>query len=146
MVQKVFNQGIVMSLLRQCAWVWEHCTNNPHEGEFKLSEILQGYGRNGYKSKPGTVIVSVDDSNEMVSRMVFPKDDGHDFVMSFPIEHVYGVTQMFGKNNACQSLVNKACFCYKNGERWVVLPDVVTKRSQAAPSFAELLRKVLLAA
>ena len=25
------------------AWVWEHCTNNPHEGEFKLSEILQGY-------------------------------------------------------------------------------------------------------
>ena len=56
-METIDNKKIAMSLLRQCAWVWEHCTINPHDGEFRLSDLLQGMRKNGYKSAPGSVSV-----------------------------------------------------------------------------------------
>ena len=130
-----------MSLLRQCAWVWEHCTTNDNEGEFSLHEVLQGQGRNANKSKPGYVIVDekkcpywrifnktepIDglefDTDLYMSRMTFRKDDGYDFCFSFPIESVFDVTREFCIANACQALMGKMVFSYRDGERWSQLP------------------------
>ena len=106
MDQKLLNERICMSLLRLCAWVWEHCTKNIHEGAFRLQDILQGLGKNCHKSKPGYVIVDTDlckhwdvfnltqpidgltfDREEMKSRMYFATDPafGLGFGFSFPI-------------------------------------------------------------
>ena len=49
------NEKTAMAMLRCCAWLWEHCSRNPNEGEFRLSEVLQGMGRNAWKSKPGNI-------------------------------------------------------------------------------------------
>lgn len=137
MDQKAFNERIVKSLLQQCAWVWEHCTDNQNEGEFSLYELTQGQGRNGLKSKPGSVIVDekickcwdvfnktqpIDglefDSERFMSLMTFRKDDGYDFSFSFPIGAVFDVTRQFCISNACQALMGKAVFGYRDGERY----------------------------
>lgn len=137
MNQKAFNERIVMSLLRQCAWVWEHCTKNQNEGEFSLFEVTQGQGMNAHRSKPGFVLVDekkclywnifnktepIDglefDVDTLMSRMTFRKDDGYDFQFSFPIGDVFGVTRDFCIGNACQALMGKAVFGYRDGERW----------------------------
>lgn len=174
MDQKKFNERVTMSLLRQCAWVWEHCTKIENEGEFTFKELMQGFGRNAHKSKPGYVIVDTDlcnywdvfnkmqpidgldfDSDQMLSRMTFLKDDGYDFSFSFPIDIVYDVARDLG----CPSLLNKMRFCNRNGERWSVLPDVkqtkpkngkvktvsIKKPAPEPLSLAEQLRQVLMA-
>lgn len=141
MDQKAFNERIVMSLLRQCAWVWEHCTENENEGEFSLFEVTQGQGRNAHRSKPGFVLVDekkclywnifnktepIDglefDVDTLMSRMTFRKDDGYDFQFSFPIGSVFDVTRDFCIGNACQALMGKMVFGYRDGERWSLLP------------------------
>ena len=141
MDQKAFNERIVMSLLRQCAWVWEHCTKNQNEGEFSLFEVTQGQGRNAHRSKPGFVLVDekkclywnifnktepIDglefDVDTLMSRMTFRKDDGYDFQFSFPIGDVFGVTRDFCIGNACQALMGKMVFGYSDGERYSHLP------------------------
>ena len=150
MNQKAFNERIVMSLLRQCGWVWEHCTKNQNEGEFSLYELTQGQGRNGLKSKPGSVIVDektckcwevfgktqpIDgmefDSERFMSRMTFRKDDGNDFSFSFPIGLAFDVTRQFCISNACQALMGKAVFGYKGKERYARLPKVQAVRRPA---------------
>lgn len=141
MDQKAFNERIVMSLLRQCAWVWEHCTKNQNEGEFSLFEVTQGMGKNSHKSKPGFVVVDTKlckywdifnktqpidglefDADLFMSRMTFRKDDGCDFSFSFPIESVFNVTRDFCIGVGCQALMGKAVFGYRDGERWSHLP------------------------
>ena len=140
-----------MSLLRQCAWVWEHCTKNQNEGEFSLHEVLQGQGRNAHKSKPGFVFVDTKlckywdifnktqpidglefDADLFMSRMTFRKDDGCDFSFSFPIESVFNVTRDFCIGVGCQALMGKAVFGYRDGERWARLPKVQTICKRAA--------------
>lgn len=137
MDQKAFNERIVMSLLRQCAWIWEHCTKNQNESEFSLYELTQGMGKNSHKSKPGFVIVDTKlckywdifnktqpidglefDAVSYMSKMTFRKDDGYDFSFSFPIDDVFDVTRQFCISNACQGLMGKAVFGYRDGERW----------------------------
>ena len=141
MNQKAFNERIVMSLLRQCAWVWEHCTKNQNEGEFSLFEVTQGMGSNAHKSKPGYVIVEEEkcvywnifnktepidglefDADTYMSRMTFRKDDGYDFQFSFRIGDVFGVTRDFCIGNACQALMGRMVFGYRDGERYSHLP------------------------
>lgn len=141
MNQKAFNERIVMSLLRQCAWVWEHCTKNQNEGEFSLYEVILGQRKNSHKSKTGLVVVCEEDCkywdvfnktepidglefdvDTLMSQMTFRKDDGYDFQFSFPIGAVFGVTRDFCVGNACQALMGKMVFGYRDGERWSLLP------------------------
>lgn len=141
MDQKAFNERIVMSLLRQCAWVWERCTKNQNEGEFSLYELTQGMGKNSHKSKPGSVIVDTKlckywdifnktqpidglefDVDTYMSKMTFRKDDGYDFQFSFPIDSVFDVTRQFCICNACQALMGRMVFGNTDGERYSHLP------------------------
>lgn len=128
-----------MSLLRQCAWVWEHCTGNANEGEFKFSEVMQGFGRYFYKSKPGYVIQDMDlcprkhwdifNKMQPIEGLTFDRKEMRSTVKienyscSFFLKDVFFVTERFCKWN-CPSMANKARFCYKGGERWAVLPEV----------------------
>lgn len=140
MDQKAFNERIVMSLLRQCAWVWEHCTKNQNEGEFSLFEVTQGMGKNSHKSKPGFVVVDTKlckywdifnktqpidglefDADTYMSKMTFRKDDGYDFQFSFPIDSVFDVTRQFCIGNACQALMGRMVFGYRDA-RYSHLP------------------------
>jgi hypothetical protein len=54
--------------------------------------------------------------------MTFRKDDGYDFQFTFPIGAVFGVTRDFCIGNACQALMGKMVFGYRDGERWSLLP------------------------
>ena len=149
MDQKLFNERICMSLLRQCAWVWEHCTKNLRDGEFGLQDILQGMGKNSHKSKPGNVIVDTDfckhwdvfnqtqpidgltfDREEMKSRMSFPTGDGMGFCFAFP----------FCRMNACQALASKSLFIHHGEERYASLPEV--RRPSAKASRPHTVRRV----
>ena len=154
MDQKKFNERIAMSLLRQCAWVWEHCTKSPNDGEFTLTQVLQGLGRNAHKSHPGYVIIDADlckywdvfnvqqpidgltfDRKAKTSKLFFETADGMGFGCSFPIESVYEVTRDFCSGNACQHLVSKTRFIHHGKERYASLPDIrpSTQKPAAKP-------------
>lgn len=138
MEQKDLNMRIAMSLLRQCAWVWEHCTNNLNEGEFKLSEVLQGMsGSRRYDAKPGMVLVDVFsceywdvfNKTQPIEGLTFDRKEMRSTVkienysLSFFLWDVFSVTKSFCQWN-CPSMANKTRFCYKDGERWAVLPTL----------------------
>lgn len=138
MEQQELNMRIAMSLLRQCAWVWEYCTGNANEGEFKLSEVLQGMsGSRRYDAKPGTVVLDVFsceywdvfNKTQPIEGLTFDRKEMRSTVKienyscSFFLWDVFSVTKSFCKWN-CPNMANKARFCYKDGERWAVLPEV----------------------
>lgn len=131
---------IAMSLLRQCAWVWEHCTRNPNEGEFRLSEVLQGlHGNKCYESAPGIIIEDMGLCEHWdVFISTFAGDGGllgfskktwetrmefGNFRFSYRLDNIFDVTSGFCKLN-CPSMRQKVRFCAKGGERWAVLPEV----------------------
>lgn len=132
------NNKIAMSMLRMCAWLWEHCTTNPQEGEFKLMDILQGTGRNAYKSKTGVVTVELSSckhwdvfngKTQPIEGLTYDRKEERvtlkfeTFSCSSVLRDVYQVTASFCKWN-CPNMANKTRFCYKDGERWAVLPEV----------------------
>lgn len=136
MEQQELNMRIAMSLLRQCAWVWEYCINNLNEGEFKLSEVLQGMsGSRRYDAKPGIVLVDVFsceywdvfNKQQPIEGLTFDRKKMYSTVKienyscSFYLRDVFSVTKSFCKWN-CPNMANKTRFCYKDGERWAVLP------------------------
>lgn len=135
MEQKDLNMRIAMSLLRQCAWVWEHCTKILHEGEFKFSEVKQGFRRlaNGereyvfidmYQCKYWDVF-----NKQPIDGLTFDRKEMRstvkieNFSCSFFLRDVFSVTASFCKWN-CPSMANKARFCYKGGERYARLPEL----------------------
>ena len=163
MDQKKFNERIAMSLLRQCAWVWEHCTKNLHDGRFTLQNILQGLGKNSYKSPTGCVILDAGlcrywdvfnrqqpidgldfDLKEKKSRMSFRTGDDCFYSCSFRIEDVFRVAYDFCSNNACQSLVKKTVFVSHGGGRYASLPDI--RPSSYKPEKPHTIRRVPVAA
>ena len=132
------NNKIAMSMLRMCAWLWEHCTTNPQEGEFKLMDILQGTGRNAYKSKTGVVTVELSSckhwdvfngKTQPIEGLTYDRKEERvtlkfeTFSCSSVLRDVYQVTASFCKWN-CPSMANKARFCYKGGERYARLPEL----------------------
>lgn len=136
MEQKELNMRIAMSLLRQCAWVWEHCTKTSlhecDEGELKLREIFTGYNK-----KAGYVFIDMDfceywdvfNKQQPIEGLTFDRKEMRStvkiesFSCSFFLRDVFSVTASFCKWN-CPSMANKARFCFKDGERWAVLPEV----------------------
>ena len=172
---EIDNYQIAMSLLRQCAWVWEHCTRNANEGSFKLSEVNQGlHGRKRYESAPGLVVTEMELCQHWdLFVPQFSTDGGlvgfdrktwetalkfGDFRFSYRLDNIFGITAGFCKWN-CPNMAQKARFCCKGGERWAVLPEL-PKTKEAKPkakakpkkkaaikpmSFAEQLRQALLA-
>lgn len=141
------NNKIAMSMLRMCAWLWEHCTKYSQEGEFKLSEVMQGFGRNAYKSRVGTMMVNLswckywnvfNGKTQPIEGLTYDQKAERatlkfgTFCCSFDLRDVFQVTARFCKWN-CPSMANKARFCYKGGERWAVLPEIkVTQKPQKA--------------
>ena len=157
------NNKIALSLLRQCAWVWEHCTRNANEGSFRLSEVLQGlHGNKRYESAPGIIISTFAGNGGLLgfskktweTRMEFGN-----FRFSYRLDNIFDVTSGFCKLN-CPSMGQKVRFCAKGGERWAELPELPKRKKTTKPkakakvkpmpsakplTLAEQLRKALLA-
>ena len=66
MNQRAFNNRIALSLLRQCAWVWEHCikyndSKKEPEGEFTMKDVRMGLSLRDFKKSPiGWIDVKLD--------------------------------------------------------------------------------------
>ncbi len=151
-MEPIDNNKIVMSLLRQCAWVWEHCTKNPNEGEFNLKEIMQGFGRRSEQSAPGMVRIQLgmcnywDVFNKMqpIDGLVYNHKTAEavltfgTFKCCYKLSDVFRITMGFCEMN-CPSMANKVRFCYKDGERWTVLPEGAMRKMprKSAPSKPE---------
>ena len=144
--QRAFNNRIALSLLRQCAWMWEHCMRNNNEGSFTMKDVRMGLLHlDRYKSPAGVIMfdlgsceywdvfdrqdiegASYDAKNERMS-MFLPHDPQGDqtlgFGCSFEAKDVFDVT-----DQVCSpSLLQKVRFCYKDGERWADIPDIDVK-------------------
>ncbi len=144
MTQKELNSKIAMSLLMQAAWVWETCTQNVHEGEFKLSEVVQGHkGRNRTNAKPGMVFVdlvwceywNVFNTDGHIEGLTYNAKT-YEAVMEFGtfrcayhMANVFSVALAFCRMNGCSAMMNKTVFGYKDGERWCRLPEKVSPKS-----------------
>jgi hypothetical protein len=144
--QTAFNNRIALSLLRQCAWMWEHCMRGNNEGSFTMKDVRMGLRPQGrYKSPAGFIMfdlgsceywdvfdrqgiegVSYDAKNERMS-MFLPYDPQGDqtlgFGCSFEADAVFDVAYQM----CSQSLLQKVRFCYKDGERWADIPDIDVK-------------------
>lgn len=140
------NNKIALSLLRQCAWVWEHCTRNANEGSFRLSEVLQGlHGNKRYESAPGIIIEDMGlckhwdvfistfagnggllgfSKKTWETRMEFGN-----FRFSYRLDNIFDVTSGFCKLN-CPSMGQKVRFCAKGGERWAELPELPKRKKK----------------
>ena len=145
-VQRAFNNRIALSLLRQCAWMWEHCMRSNNEGTFTMKDVRMGLLHlDRYKSPAGVIMfdlgsceywdvfdrqgiegVSYDAKNERMS-MFLPYDPQGDqtlgFGCSFEAKDVFDVAYQM----CSQSLLQKVRFCYKDGERWADIPDIDVK-------------------
>lgn len=143
------NERIAMSLLMQCAWVWEHCTRNPNKGEFKLTDVCQGlYGRNPVATKPGLTMVEMTlceywehFSDRIDGLKYFDRQTWEvtlwfgDFHCSYLLTDIFKIAKAFCQGNACQGMMNKAVFGYQDSERWCRLPEMtVTKQPAARPA------------
>ena len=153
MDQKSFNERIAMSLLRQCAWMWEHCIKNPIEGTFKLKDVLKGMGNKGYESNTGIAYVDInackywhlfgtdkcriDGMKEYDRRKETVRMQFGDFQFSYRIADVMDVTKRFCDHNGCNALANKALFHYKDGERWATLPELKAPKKRKKPVAAK---------
>ena len=173
MRQKKVNERIAMAMLRLCALVWEHWTKVDNEGEFKMSDIMQGRGRTAYKSKPGYVFFGLGnlkypdvfnrnmrkidgvkeyESDTKIVKMFFQTDDHAPigYGLSYPVDSVFEVTRDFCKINACQSLLNKIVFGKDSSGMWARLPKTKPKAKVVKPtpkaelSLTERLREALL--
>lgn len=148
MDQRAFNNRIALSLLRQCAWMWEHCMRSNNEGSFTMKEVRQGlpWGCRDYDKCPTGFImfdlgsceywdvfdrqgiegVKYDAKNERMS-MFLPYDPQGDqtlgFGCSFQADDVFDVAYQM----CSPSLLQKVRFCYKDGERWTDIPDIDVK-------------------
>lgn len=149
--QRAFNNRIALSLLRQCAWMWEHCTRSNNEGTFTMKDVRMGLSLRDFKKSPAGFImfdlgsceywdvfdrqgiegVSYDAKNERMS-MFLPYDPQGDqtlgFGCSFRADDVFDVAYQM----CSQSLLQKVRFCYKDGERWADIPDIDVKPAKKA--------------
>ena len=148
MDQRAFNNRIALSLLRQCAWMWEHCMRSNNEGSFTIKEVRQGlpWGSRDYDKCPtGFIMFDIDycscwnmfdrqgiegakydAENEAIS-MFLPYDQKGDqtlgFGCSFWAKDVFDVAYQM----CSPSLLQKVRFCYKDNERWADIPDIDVK-------------------
>lgn len=145
--QRAFNNRIALSLLRQCAWMWEYCMRSNNEGSFTMKDVRMGlpWMREPDKSPTGFINfdlgycsywdvfdrqgiegVSYDAKNESMS-MFLPYDPQGDqtlgFGCSFRADAVFDVAYQM----CSPSLLQKVRFCYKDGERWADIPDIDVK-------------------
>lgn len=150
MNQKEFNQRITMSLLRQCAWVWEHCMRNQSDGEFKFEEVRMGMNPNVYDKTPtGCIVMYLDwcpywdifdkqdiegvtyDVKSEMARLFILYDRNGDkslgFGCSYRMNDVFNVTHALG----VKAMLNKARFFQKHGERYAILPEVSKPKVKA---------------
>ena len=126
-----------MSLLVQCAWMWEHCTISAIEGEFRLSDICKGlYSRKRGDAKTGYASIDMGMcqywehfADGIDGLKYFDRQTGEvtlefgDFRCSYWLTDVFKITSGFCRATGCSSLANKYVFGYKDGERWTRLPS-----------------------
>lgn len=151
MNQKEFNQRITMSLLQQCAWVWECCMRNSGDGKFTFDDVRNGTISVGKFDKTPTGFVVTDmnlcpywdvfdkqdiegvkyDAKKERASLFIPYDKNGDknlgFGCSYPMDGVFNVARSLG----VKAMLNKARFCQKDGERWAILPEVSKTKVKA---------------
>jgi len=145
--QRAFNNRIALSLLRQCAWMWEHCMRSNNEGTFTMKDVRMGlpWMREPDKSPTGFIMFDLGsceywdvfdrqgiegakyDAKSETMSMFLPYDPQGDqtlgFGCSFRADDVFDVTYRM----CSPSLLQKVRFCYKDGERWADIPDIDVK-------------------
>lgn len=157
MEQKEINKRIAMAMLKVCALIWEFLTDNPHKGEFKLSDLLSGMvGRNRSNSKPGSIeiafhtcdypdvfrekLLKIDgvagfNDRESVVKIAVPtngKACSSGFECVCTIYSVFWLVRKFCRINGCSSLLDKTVFGYDANGRWTRLPEVKPHKARKA--------------
>lgn len=150
MEQKKINERITLSLLQQCALIWEYCSKSDKEGEFSFADVCAGVtSKLTKKVMEKTGYVEVDpwscqwpevlkqkmqaidgmacyDEDEGRISLFFETDEqnpGIGFRCGFMLRGVFDVTRGFALKTGCQALTRKAVFGYKDGERWARVPS-----------------------
>ena len=141
MTQKELNERIAMSLLTQCAWMWEYCTRNPNDGEFQLGDVVKGLtARNRYDTKPGYTMVEMTlcerwehFADGIDGLKYFDRQTGEvtlwfgDYHCQYVLTDVFKLTAAFCRATGCSSLANKAVFGCEGSDRYCRLPEVKGK-------------------
>ena len=165
---------IAKAMLELCRLVWEYCTRNPNQGEFRLSEVLQGFdSKKAPKSRVGLVSISMKlvqypevlreklnaiDGVQVDHRSheVTITDGG--FKCQFMLKNIFDMTARFLRYN-CPNLAGKVVFGNNGSGRYANFPDMKPAAKPAAAvaaaktinnpqppvDLAELLRQALLA-
>ena len=150
-MEQIDDKKIAMSMLRCCAWLWEHCTKNPNEGEFKLHEVVKGVsGRKVNESATGIVTVNVNKCKcwNLFGTKHYPVDgvtfdpkymdvtlEFGTFKCRFHLDsHLFDLTNQFFRT-ACPNMRDKVRFWNKDGERGVTIAEQrQVKRPKAKPA------------
>lgn len=142
-MEQIDNNKIAMSLLMQCAWLWEHCISNTNEGVFKLGDVCQGFNRRNGSKKVGYMTLDLErckcwgqfgSGKQPIEGMTYDKEAYEvvlkfgTFQCSYPLSNVFYVAERFCKQNSCR-IVHKTRFVYEDGKRYVVLPDAPMQKS-----------------
>lgn len=150
----VDNNRIAVSLLRQCAWLWEHCMTTEKTGCFRLADIIGKTARwsNIPQSEAaGKITIDLErckywdtfNRYDPIEGLTYNREwdqatlefldaDGNGFRCSYPLEGVLDVTRQFCKWNA-PAMANKVRFCCNaDGERWAELPGLPAEKKAKA--------------
>lgn len=148
MGQKEINYRIAMSMLMQCALMWELCTKCKAKGEFLLKDVLEmrekimeGHKRASVvnteikycrypdvlykklKLVPGMYAYDLRDHTMNLFINTIDTDPKQGFHCSYPIENVFVMCYQFCRRNGYPSLLKKAVFCNDADGMYVRLPE-----------------------
>ena len=148
MEQKEINYRIAMSMLMQCALMWELCTKCKAKGEFLLKDVLEMQGNivEGHKRArvvnievkycrypdvlhkklklvPGMYAYDLRDHTMNLFIGTSDTDLKQGFHCSYPLENVFGMCYQFCRWNGYPSLLKKAVFGNNADGMYARLPE-----------------------
>lgn len=148
MEQKEINYRIAMSMLSQCALMWELCTKCKAEGEFLLKDVLEmrekimeGHKRTRVvnteikycrypdvlhkklKLVPGMYAYDLRDHTMNLFIGTSDTELKQGFHCSYPLENVFVMCYQFCRRNGYPSLLKKAVFGNNADGMYVRLPE-----------------------
>lgn len=148
MGQKEINYRIAMSMLMQCALMWELCTKCKAKGEFLLKDVLEMHGKiiEGHKRArvantevkycrypdvlykklklvPGMYAYDLRDHTMNLFINTIDTDPKQGFHCSYLLDDVFVMCYQFCRWNGYSSLLKKAVFCNDADGMYARLPE-----------------------